>query len=250
MRKKRQGKQFSEVGDTVETTRCGNATLVGCIGSGKCYVKFEDGTVVKTYLTSFRKGQVANPYHPSMAGVGFIGVPEDGVLAKDCIEYKLWSSMFGRCYRPRPHDYRYKGCTVDPRWHNFQDFRKWFKESEYQPGWELDKDVVVKGNKVYGPDTSFFVPKPINNFLVLRTAARGGLPIGVTYHKKHNLYYAQLSKFAKQRIIGAFECLDEAFHAYKAAKEEHARELAALYKGQINDKVYDALNNYVVLRND
>ena len=46
-------------------------------------------------------------------------------------------------------------------------------------GWELDKDILVKGNKIYSPDTCCFVPKEVNTVFTKRQSKRGDYPIGV-----------------------------------------------------------------------
>ena len=71
--------------------------------------------------------------------------------------------MFDRCYYSGYQDNNptYRGCTVAEEWHNFQNFAKWY-EDNYIEGYQLDKDIKVEGNKVYGPDTCMFISKQEN----------------------------------------------------------------------------------------
>lgn len=55
----------------------------------------------------------------------------------------------------------YEGCTVCDEWLYFSNFKKWFDEN-YIEGFQLDKDIIIRGNKVYSPQTCCFVPKEIN----------------------------------------------------------------------------------------
>lgn len=36
----------------------------------------------------------------------------------------------------------------------------------HMEGWHLDKDILLKGNKVYSPETCAFVPAKINSLLI------------------------------------------------------------------------------------
>jgi hypothetical protein len=100
---------------------------------------------------------------------------------ESCPAYAQWSSIFGRCYRKHyaPHQLTYSECIVDEAWHRFSEFRKWWIENHVD-GWHIDKDLLVLGNKIYGPDTCCFVPRHINNFIVGSNSSRGSLPIGVS----------------------------------------------------------------------
>lgn len=72
---------------------------------------------------------------------------------------KIWYGMFTRCYNPNYHavEPTYKDACVCEEWWTASNFKKWFDEN-YVEGYQLDKDILVKGNKVYGPNTCCFVP--------------------------------------------------------------------------------------------
>lgn len=58
--------------------------------------------------------------------------------------------------------------------------------------------------------------------------------------------------FRKNTYIGSFYNIEDAFNAYKIAKESHIKEVANDYytKGFITKRVYDALLNYKIDIND
>lgn len=163
--------------------------------------------------------------------------------------YKYWKSMLTRCYNNRYQKIRptYKGCEVDDRWKTFSVFKKWFDEN-YVEGYELEKDILVKGNKIYGPDTCCFVPSRINHLILNRKRFRGPYPIGVSKVKGKDYYDAYLTIDGNPRRIGRFLTPEAAFACYKNAKEKRIKEIAREYydKGLITRKVYNALQNYSI----
>lgn len=162
--------------------------------------------------------------------------------------YDIWRKMVGRCYdNPDKH---YENCTVSKEWLDYQDFCNWFYSSEvlpyYQKGFNLDKDLLITGNKVYSKDSCVFIPREINSFLTLRKNDRGEYKIGV-YLKSENRtkkYGAQLNMGILKKHLGYFLTEQEAFSAYKEAKELKAKDLANKYFGIISPKAVNALFNY------
>lgn len=167
--------------------------------------------------------------------------------------YIAWTHMFYRCYhdgRKRPG---YAGCSVDPRFHNFSEFAKWAIEQvgSSSPGFEIDKDILIPGNRVYGPETCAFVPMEINCALIRSSKPKeksNGLPIGVRKLPRKILrqFTAEVSCNGKGVHLGYFDTAEQAFSAYKVAKEKIIKELAMKYKSMIDLRVYDALMNYAV----
>ena len=80
-----------------------------------------------------------------------------------CPFYDKWFNMLKRCYSSNYHKTRstYIGCSVCPEWRYFSKFRLWMESQKWE-GMELDKDILVKGNRVYGPNTCCFIPQAIN----------------------------------------------------------------------------------------
>lgn len=170
--------------------------------------------------------------------------------------YSKWSGMKRRCYNPdvwikRPH---YEGCIVDDRWNdNFQQFAHDYENMVGYglPNRQLDKDILVKGNKVYGPDTTILVPQDINILFTNCKNARGALPIGVTYTPNNTPpYLVRIRKHGARVYIGRYHTPEEAFQAYKIAKEQHIKDMANLYQHELDPRAYDALMNWTISEYD
>lgn len=185
-----------------------------------------------------------DPYTPSAYGIGYMGEgsyssSENGIPTK-C--YKQWNSMLLRCYDEK-HLVRYptyRGCSVSEEWHNFQNFAKWY-EKYYIEGYALDKDILIKGNKVYGPTTCCFIPAEINSMFKVynRTYPTGVQKVG----KKFRAY---ICTHVETINLGHFLTVEEAFNAYKIAKEKHIKIIAEKYRSVIDVRVYECLINYQI----
>ena len=140
-------------------------------------------------LGNIRNGRVKDPRSPSVFGVGVSGTKYqfriDGVKTK---EYALWCDMLRRCYSDdfKKRQPTYDGCEVSDNFLYYEYFYEWCnKQIGFGvEGFELDKDLLIKGNKVYSESTCVFLPSEINSLLVKRTASRGKHLIGVYFNKK------------------------------------------------------------------
>lgn len=76
---------------------------------------------------------------------------------------------------------------------------------------------------------------------------KNGLPVGVSFDTRCNKYYSQF-RGRHQTWLGYFATPEEAFQAYKTAKEAYIKEVANEYysDGRITKRVYDALMRYEV----
>ena len=106
----------------------------------------------------------------------------------------------------------------------------------------MDKDILVKGNKIYSEDTCCFVPREINSLFVKRKKSRGNFALGVDYKKSVKKFRARCGN----KHLGLFNTELEAFYAYKQAKETYIKEVANKWKDQIDPRVYNALMKYEV----
>lgn len=127
-------------------------------------------------------------------------------------------------------------------------FRAWasVQVGFYEKGFELDKDILVKGNRVYGPDTCVFVPAEVNACLAgcYKAKRRGQYPIGVCFNKGSGTFVAQMNKDRSKSLdkyLGSFKTVEEAFACYKQAKEEKIKRLAEKWKDRIDPRAYAAL---------
>ncbi len=160
-------------------------------------------------------------------------------------EYYTWKNMFKRCYSTtyqltKPS---YKGCIVCKDWWDSQTFIEWYSKNKIE-GFQLDKDILIKGNKIYSPETCCFVPREINMLFAKSNSIRGELPIGVRLVKsKFRSFIYQNNKFIH---LGYYNTSQEAFNAYKIAKESHIKAIADKWKDHISKQVYNAMYNYIV----
>lgn len=182
------------------------------------------------------------------------GVYKCCINGKKTKEYVLWHCMLIRCYSSVFHGRSpsYIGCTVCPEWHNFQVFAEWCNNQvgfntldDKGKVYHLDKDILVKGNKVYSPSNCVFVPVELNILLITKLESNG-LPKGVHWSTLRNKYVAQLKIKNKTKGVGRFDTIEDAFAAYKIAKELYIKEVLYTYKDAIDPRAYQALLNYKV----
>lgn len=196
------------------------------------------------------RGKVKNPYHPLLFGVGFIGVGKYKTKTNNLSTkyYITWRNMLERGHSEKYKQKRpnYKDVTVCEEWHCFQNFAKWHEENwkTYMDKWHLDKDILVKGNKLYSPNTCCFVPNEVNSFFVKGKSRRGACLIGVS--RGYGKFMASCNTNKKVKNLGYFTTELKAFEVYKIFKENLATELAEKWKSQITEPTYQALINYKV----
>ena len=207
-------------------------------------------------LGNIRNGNVKDPYLPSVFGIGVLGTKYpskvNGVNTK---EYKLWQNMLKRCYSDayKKKYQTYEGCKVSDNFKSYEYFYGWcysqigFGAKGDGNPFQLDKDLLIKGNKVYSEDSCVFLPKEINSLLTKREALRGEHLIGVSWSKTNRAFKAQVNKNkGKREYLGIFNTEVEAFNAYKTAKESFIKEQADKWKDKIDPRAYNALMNYEV----
>lgn len=241
------------VGKVCKSKSSGNFKILKYNDSGNVEIQFlKTGFKTTAQLTTIRSGEIKDPYLPSVCGVGTVGTKylsrNNGVLIK---EYGLWQNMLRRCYSDSSKKKRptYEGCEVSDNFLHYEYFYEWcHKQVGFDnEGWQLDKDLLMKGNKVYGESTCIFIPSEINLVLVKCTASRGKHLIGVHWSNTNKAFVAKVSKNkGKPEHLGYFKTEIEAFKAYKKAKETFIKELANKWKGKIDDRAYNALINYTV----
>ena len=203
-------------------------------------------------LGDIKNGEVKDPYLPSVFGVGVLGAKYSSrvsdVLTK---EYVLWCDMLRRCYSDayKKRKPTYEGCEVSNNFKSYEYFYEWCNNQFgfNNEDWQLDKDLLIKGNKVYSEATCVFIPQEINKVLVKREASRGKYLIGVSWNKKASAFVARVNKNkGKREYLGLFNTELEAFNAYKKAKESFVKEQAEKWKDKIDPRAYKALMNYEV----
>lgn len=177
--------------------------------------------------------------------------------------YNTWKHMLVRCYNKKFKEKypTYNDVTICKEWLCFQNFAKWYEENYYEIEGEkmqLDKDILVKGNKIYSPETCVFVPQRINELFTKSNKVRGDYPIGVSYHKRDNILQVRCNVYDKltnkKRIVNITRLPInrpfQAFTYYKSFKENYIKEVAEEYKDMIPKKLYEAMYRYEVEIND
>ncbi len=225
-------------------------TVTEFLRSDDITVEFENG-VIKKHRSheEIKKGNISNPYEPTVHGVGYWGV---GKYDSSFIGYKNWVNMITRTSSKLYKTKRptYNTATVCEEWKCLQNFGAWYEEN-WKPGrdnWHVDKDILIKGNKHYSPETCRLVPQEINSLFIKANGSRGKYLIGV--NKVHNRYCATICTKQDKKDLGSYLTELGAFYVYKTAKERHIRSMADEWSSRIDYEVYEAMYNYRVEKTD
>lgn len=241
------------VGKVCKSTSSGNFKVVKYSNNANVEIQFlKTGYEMVTRLDCIKSGLIKDPYSPSVYGIGIVGtkypVSVNSVQTK---EYELWNGMLERCCSDKLKKRRptYRGCKVSDNFKSYEYFYEWCHSQIGfdNQGWQLDKDLLIKGNKVYSESTCVFIPQEINKVLIKRENMRGEHLIGVCWSKTNKAFVAQVGKNkGKRGHLGFFNTEIEAFNAYKKAKEAFVKELTNKWEGQIDERAYNALMAYTV----
>lgn len=192
----------------------------------------------------------AKTAEPVMYGVGYHGTLYTN---SDEDSYDRWHWMMNRCYSTAIHKLypQYENCTVCKEWLNYSNYKLWYDEHkiEMKVFWgrvSIDKDILIKGNTVYSPETVCIVPQTINTLFVTCKEKRGDLPLGVFWDVDKNKYRACVAAMGKSIKLGTFNTVEEAFDKYKITKEKLIKDVAEKYKDMIPSKTYEAMMNWKI----
>lgn len=145
-----------------------------------------------------------------------------------CPAYKAWKGMAKRCYSSKFHSEHptYKDVEICDEWLKFMTFRDWWAKNHVK-GFELDKDILCLGSKVYSPDTCIYVPHWINSFNLDRGRSGDNDMIGAHFYKRYGNYqsYCKHPKSGKKIHLGYFESSELANAAWVNYKLEVAHSL-------------------------
>lgn len=195
----------------------------------------------------FQRGKIKCPYELRVCGIGYIGEGKynanENNKKTEC--YKTWKRMLERCYdeTQRHKNPSYSDVTVCKEWHNFQNFAEWYYNNHYEINGEiicLDKDILIKGNRIYSPSTCIFVPDKINHIFA-------GDINGVSWKKESNKWIVRVWVDGKRKYLGLYDNYDDAVKIYKNAKEDYIRNTIISYKNIIPEPHYSIL--YKVMYN-
>lgn len=136
----------------------------------------------------------------------------------------------------------YFDTSVCEEWLTFSNFKAWMEKQNWK-GLELDKDLLIKGNKEYGPNACTFVPKYVNVFLT-QVYKKNGIPIGVKYKngKMGPRYYARSGSIH----LGTFYNALDAHRAWQFAKILAFEPILARYRK--DDSYSEQVEEALILR--
>jgi hypothetical protein len=219
--------------------------IVRYVNTSDMTIEFQDEFKIQrdTTYRNFTIGQILNPYDKKIHGVGYLG---EGVYkakydnGRKTPAYASWHNMLERCYseKDRYKHPSYESCNSSQEWHNYQTFADWYENEWYQIDFErmhLDKDILLKNNKLYSSETCLIVPQKIN-MIFTEQPNKYRLPSGIslTQSGKYHSAYNGIR-------LGNFEILEEAIAAHDNEKRIHIKELVSEYGSKLPKKVRDAL---------
>jgi len=249
------------IGETKTNTYGSVMTIINYRGARDIDIYFQDSnyTTTNREYRCFVEGKITNPYDKEVLGVGYFGegkyksneIKSNG-KSSNTKQYDAWRHMLQRGYDTKLHIKRptYIGCTVCEEWHCFQTFAKWYDNNYYEfEGYKmhLDKDILIKGNRIYSPETAIFVPSRINTLFLNNNNHRGKFPLGVSLHcLNYTVNCADGSEPNNMIYLGTFKTPEKAFGVYKIHKEQVIKNIADKYKDKIPEKLYNAMYKYEV----
>ena len=174
------------------------------------------------------------------------------VKGKFTKEYDLWHSLLNRCYSSKYHQGKptYVGCSVSENFKGYSYFHQWCQQQVGFGGedFQLDKDLLLRGNKVYSEETCLFLPRELNTMFTARKNHRGNFPLGVS--TLHGKFVTHCCTDKPSRRVGRFDTPELAFQAYKQVKEAFIKQQAEKWKASIDPRAYEALMAYTILITD
>ena len=214
------------------------------------FIFLNTGSYQNSAMHNIKNGSVKDQTVPTLLGVGVVGEGFRGKGDVGAITYKLWRDMIRRCYDTNFHknNQTYVGCCVSDNFKNYEYFHEWCSRQVgfNVKGFALDKDILHIGNKLYCENSCVFIPQQLNNLAIRGTKLRGEHPIGVSWSKQHQKFESYITRFGKRKHLGLYKDSESAFLTYKNAKEIYMRELAEVWKDQIDQRVYDVLMSWEV----
>ena len=170
-------------------------------------------------------------YQRGMFGVGYKGCEKRDADSK-C--YIKWQNMIQRCYDENVHKKykpKYKDKTVGDEWLKFANFKIWYDEHDIgDEHIDLDKDILVRGNKEYSPETCVLVKHYINVVFERRA--------GDCISKKKDGYAIEGNKTLR------FETYDEAWNAVCERREQKKLKILENGTKKLPACLYEAIERW------
>ena len=237
-----------KVGDRFKNTKGSEYVVVEYLNYEKITVEFCDEHKYRVIKGGdcVKSGNIKNPYHPLLFGVGYYGVGQykakEGPSSKGFSilpAYSAWSNMLSRCYdKNYTSSALYEDSVVHEDWHCFQTFAQWYytelSDLKCTGKSYLDKDIVGDG-RIYSERSCCIVPPAIN--MIITQKYSGRYLTGVTKSSKESY-----------RVTPGYDCSNERFKDEKAAhmafveaKAEKIKSLANEHREILRPHVYETL---------
>ena len=159
------------VGKVFQSNNDGEFEVIEYANNSNVKVRFiETNFETNVHVSQVYSGEIKDLYKPKQYGQ-YIGKGEfkthyyKNGKKKPTFEYNKWRWMLLRCYDEKEltKEPSYIGCSVCDEWMNFQNFAAWIQSNKYEcEDLELDKDLLVKNNKIYSPSNCCLLPHEIN----------------------------------------------------------------------------------------
>ncbi len=164
-----------------------------------------------------------------------VAITRNGKQIWMCPFYRRWRDMLNRAgLKWQTAHPSYAGTDVCKDWIYLSKFKMWLESHEFETfdGLDLDKDILVKGNSIYSPETCALVPQWLNKLLVGCERSEDSY-LGVYYKKKNKLcinelskpYYAQIHSIdsTNQIWLGAYTTPQEAHKVWQLEKQNRLK---------------------------
>lgn len=219
-----------EVGSLWETNDYGTLEVIDYKHAKNITVRFlGTGFITTVQGDNMKRGSVKDKLYPTVFGVGCIGDGKHNSWenGRQSPIYMKWKNMLERCYSSEWHEKQptYTDCTVCDEWLNYQNFADWYIKNHPKDGckYQLDKDLIAIGNKVYSPEVCIFVTSKINRFICENQRRKGKYLTGVYKESNTGKFKARYHT----RPLGVFDSEMDAHMAWRNEKYNLAIKLAS-----------------------
>lgn len=167
-----------------------------------------------------------------------IGINDADYSITNCKIYKRWCGILRRCSEITTRKSYYEGCTLDQRWVSFLSFKDWADLNKMEDNLVVDKDILVSGNTVYGPDTCCLVPHYVNTSISCIRKNGGNYPVGVFWssHLKSRPFESMINTSKGRVRLGRFSSPEDAHKAWQMAKVSVIEDVISRYSKESSFK--------------
>lgn len=117
---------------------------------------------------------------------------------------------------------------------------EWFRQNNIEGRkFDLDKDLLIRGNTEYGPDTCALVTHYANTIFEDR-----GIKTNIIQNPQTGKFDTSMSLLGKRTEIGSFGTEEEAQRELLAYKKDFIVKYARKNRNKVPYKVYEAMMNW------